>query len=98
MVMVHIVPPADLEEGLISLDTLKALVQNKSGTSDNLTDQDYEQLDQLRQIIEVSLKCVNDKTEAGIDTPCYTCRMHAVKAMMLYLALHDIEFVAPSVN
>ena len=96
MVMVHIVPPADLEEGLISLDTLKNQVQAKSSTSDILTEQDYEKLDQLRQIIEISLKCVNDKTDSGLGTPCYTCRMHAVKAMMVYLALHDIDFAASS--
>ena len=96
MVMVHMVPPADLEEGLISLDTLKNQVQAKSSTSDILTEQDYEKLDQLRQIIEISLKSVNDKTDSGLGTPCYTCRMHAVKAMMVYLALHDIDFAASS--
>ena len=96
MVMVHMVPPADLEEGLMSLDILKDQVQNKPSNSDKLTEQDYEKLDQLRQIIEISLKCVNDKTDSGLGTPCYTCRMHAVKAMMVYLALHDIDFVAAS--
>ena len=93
MVMVHMVPPADLEEGLMSLDILKDQVQNKPSNSDKLTEQDYEKLDQLRQIIEISLKCVNDKMESGLGTPCFTCRMHAVKAMMVYLRVHDLDIV-----
>ena len=97
MVMVHMVPPAELEDGLISLDTLRNQVQAKSNVSDILTEQDYEMLDQLRQTIDISLKCANDKMESGLSTPCYTCRMHAVKAMMVYLAVHDIDFVASSI-
>ena len=89
IVTVHIRPLAD------ALVTGKPVYQ-PNPESDGLSDDDYHELNRLGQVIAANLGCeqtpVPTRQEFGIPlkgrAPCYTCRMEAMRAMMLYLDIH----------
>jgi hypothetical protein len=90
VVMCHIQPIASFDDNYIDLNVLMERVQANRNDRDNLVEADYVQLELLRNIIEKSLSCATSHTDSGIPVPCYTDRMEASKAMLLYLAVQNI--------